>query len=279
MGKRASPLTSKDTETYRVKARDIAAHIEGLAPLETAVPGDVNGFMFGDEDSEVRGICVCWSPTYQVICQAIESGASMIVCHEIPFFFQTDSPWFENRKTETKKPNLERYKLLLQHGICIYRAHSNWDVVPKHGNCDAFGAALGFSREIAKGNLSRIYEVAPISVQDLVNHVKRCLQMDRVRVAGNLSKVVTRVGTACGGLGQFFNYPEELAALGAEVAVMGEVLDHTLRHALELDLALIETTHVGSENPGLRNLTRLLQEGFPGLSVTFIDSGIPWAWV
>ncbi|MGB9879538.1 MAG: Nif3-like dinuclear metal center hexameric protein, partial [Anaerolineae bacterium] len=246
----------------------MAAYIEELAPLETAVPGDVNGFMFGDEHSEVRGICVCWSPTYRVIREAIESGASMIVCHEVPFFFHSNSPWFENRKTETKLPNLERFKLLLQHGICIYRAHSNWDVVPRHGNCDAFGTALGFSREVARGKLSRVYEVAPVSVQDLAEHVKNCLQMNKVRVAGDLSKVVTRVGTACGGLGQIFNFPEELVRLGAEVAVMGEVLDYTMRHALELDLPLIETTHIGSENFGLRNLTQLLQERFPELNVT-----------
>lgn len=279
MAKKGSHPTSKDSDLYRVRARDVAAYIEELAPLETAVAGDVNGFMFGDEDSEVRGICVCWSPTYQVIRQAIESGASMIVCHEIPFFFKTDSPWFGDRKTETKLPNLERFKLLLHHGICIYRAHSNWDVVPGYGNCDAFGRALGFSREVARSKLSRVYEVAPISVQDLVAHVKSCLNMDRVRVVGNLSKVVTKVGTACGGLGQFFNYPEELVALGAEVAVMGEVLDYTMRHALELDLPVIETMHIGSENFGLKNLAQLLRERFPELHVTFIDSGIPWTWV
>lgn len=247
--------------------------------METAAPGDVNGFMFGDEDSEVGGICVCWSPTREVIRQAIEKQADLIVCHEIPFFFHTNSPWFTNCRTEAKLPNLERYKLLLKYGVVVYRSHSNWDMVSRYGNCDAFGTALGFSHEVARGKLSRIYEVAPIAVQSLGEHVKGCLQLDRVRVAGDLSKIVRKVGTACGGLGQLFNYPEELVALGAEVAIMGEVIDYTIRHALELDLPLIETTHVGSENFGLRNLAHLLQDRFPTLDVTFIDSGMPWTWM
>ena len=277
--KTGSHPTIRASERHPVKARDVATYIEELAPLETAVDGDVNGFMFGDENCRVQGVFVCWSPTREVIRQAITSRASMIVCHEIPFFYHSSSPWFEERRTETKEANLERFKLLLQHGICIYRAHSNWDVVPVHGNSDAFGAAIGFSKEVARGKLSRVYEIAPMRLHELADQVKQRMGMERIRVVGDLSNVVTKVGTACGGLGQFFNYPEELVALGAETAVMGEMLDHTMRHALELNLALIETSHIGSENFGLSNLAKLVRERLPDLGVAFIDSGNPWAWV
>jgi len=60
---------------------------------------------------------------------------------------------------------------------------------------------------------------------------------------------------------------------------MGEMLDYTMRHALELGLALIETSHIGSENFGLRNLAKVLRGRFPDLGITFIDSRTPWAWV
>jgi putative NIF3 family GTP cyclohydrolase 1 type 2 len=117
-----------------------------------------------------------------------------------------------------------------------------------------------------------------MTLEQLARQVKERMQLDVVRVAGDLSRKVTRVGTACGGLGQLFNYPEELAAMGAEVVVMGEVIDYTIRHALELGLALIETSHVGSENYGLKNLADLLQRQFPDLRVIFFDSGTPWLW-
>lgn len=262
-----------------MNTREVAAFIEQLAPLETAVLGDVNGFMFGHGDTEVRGIAVCWSPTLEVIQESITQGLSLIVCHEIPFFYHSDSPWLHNARTECKRANLERIKLLSKHGMCVYRTHSNWDVAPGHGNCDAFGEALGFVHEIARGRLSRVYQVPPTSVKQLARHVKQRMRLDVVRVAGDPSTVVTRVGTGCGGLGQLFNYPEELAALGAEVAIMGEVIDYTIRHALELGLALIETSHIGSENYGLENLADLLQHQFPNLRVMFLDSGTPWVWL
>jgi len=151
MVKAGAHPTIRASEEHPVKARDLATHIEELAPAETAVAGDVNGFMFGDENSRVQGVCVCWSPTREVISQAITSEANMIVCHQIPFFYHSSSPWFEERRTETKEPNLGRFKLLLQHGICTYRAHSNSEVVPIHGNSNTFGAPIGFPEEVAGG--------------------------------------------------------------------------------------------------------------------------------
>jgi len=259
-------------------AREVASYVEELAPLDSALPGDVNGFLFGNPDAEVESICVCWSPTYRVLSLAAGAKCGMIVCHEIPFFYRTETPWFDNRHTSAKLPNIQRFKLLLQHSMCVYRAHSNWDAVPEYGNCDAFGVGLGFTQEVGRGRMSRVYEIAPVTLAKLVDHVKGRLGLDRVRVVGDPGMEISRVGTACGGLGQLFNCPEELWALGAQAGVMGEVLDHTMRHSLELGLPLIETTHVHSEAFGIRNLALLLAERYPDLDVRYLPSGIPWSW-
>ena len=89
-----------------VRARDVADYIEGIAPPDTAVDGDVNGFMFGDPDSEIEVVSVCWSPTVEVLTQAAALRTDLVVCHEIPFFYQAQTRWCENGKTETKLPTL-----------------------------------------------------------------------------------------------------------------------------------------------------------------------------
>jgi len=261
-----------------VRARDVADFIERIAPLSTAVDGDVNGFMFGDPYLEVAVIAVCWSPTLQVLTKAAALRTDLVVCHEIPFFYQAQTRWCVDGKTETKLPNLKRYELLTRHRMSVYRTHSNWDLVPDLGNCDAFAAALGLGEEVARGRLCRVHSVPPTRLADLAASVKRSLGLERARIVGDEERLVTRVGTACGGLGLLYNCPEELAGLGAEVAIMGEAVEQTLWHALELGLAVIETTHVGSESFGLRRLAAKLQEGFPGAQVRFLDSGLPWVW-
>jgi hypothetical protein len=45
-----------------LRAAEVAAYIEALAPVESGVPRDDNGFTYGDPDAEVRGIAVTWMP-------------------------------------------------------------------------------------------------------------------------------------------------------------------------------------------------------------------------
>ena len=99
-----------------MRAGEVASCIEELAPLDSAIPGDVNGCTFGNSDAEAEGMCVCWSPTYQAVSLAAEAKCDMVVCHEIPFFFRTDTPWFDNRHTNPKLPNLQRFRLLPHRG-------------------------------------------------------------------------------------------------------------------------------------------------------------------
>lgn len=138
------------------------------------------------------------------------------------------------------------------------------------------GRALGFEKVAAKGRFCRVYEIEPLSVRELALEVKRRLGLRHVRVAGDASKVVSKVGTAVGGLGQILVFPEELYHLGAEAAVFGEMLDYTMRCAIELDMPVIETSHVATENFGVLGMVEFLRRRLPGVKVVFLDPGVPW---
>lgn len=62
---------------------------------------------------------------------------------------------------------------------------------------------------------------------------------------------------------------------GADVAILGEMIDYTGRYAREAGLAPIETAHGSSENPGACGVADVLRRQFPGLRVEFLDAGIP----
>jgi dinuclear metal center YbgI/SA1388 family protein len=262
-----------------MRARTIADLLESIAPLESARQGDVNGFVIGSPDIEITGIGVCWTPTLSVLDHCIAQGLNLIISHEAPLFYDVPVPWLHTQQTEMKSANIVRLQCYHKHGISVYRCHTNWDVAPVVGNCDAFGRAMGWTQEVARGYLTRVYRIEPTTVGELARWVKQSTGLEYIRVSGDLSAVVEFVGTGIGGVGQRYNYPEELAYLGADAAVFGEVIDYAFRHAVELGLPLIETGHIASENFGLCRLADLLRDHCGGVQVTFFDSGQPWNWI
>lgn len=269
-----------------MKASEVTAVIETVAPISSGMEGDELGFIHGDGDVEVRGVAVCWSPTLPVIQRAEALGCNVIVSHE-PLFYQkrwsvdaeAKNVWFDEAEDQDKVVNRRRREALDRMGGCVWRAHSNWDVAPKMGIIDAIVARIGLGDVVRHGRFTTLHRVAPITVRDLAGKVKQALDTGTIRVTGDLNRTVTRVATMIGGLGQLFNSPEEIAALDAEAVVAGECLAYTMHYAIELGVSVIEAGHCASENPGMRAMAGWLAEELPGVKVQFIDSGHPWSLV
>lgn len=266
-----------------LKAKDVAAFLESLAPLESGVPGDDLGFSFGDPETQVSAVAVCWAPTRAVIAKAAAGGANLLVAHE-PLFHrrawsgdgEVGARWFDEAPDADKLVNRRRAALLARHRIAVYRAHSNWDTAPGIGVGDALAAALGLGAPLRRRRFTAVYRVPPLTVGALACRVRRRLATGPIRCTGSPGRLVSHVGLFYGGLGQMFNVPEEMVALGAEAAVAGECLAYTLHHAAEIGLAVIEAGHCASENPGMRAMAGRLGEAFATTPVFFLDSGRPW---
>ncbi len=269
-----------------MKAREIAAVVERIAPISGGMPGDELGFVYGTGEEEARGVATCWSPTRRVIEEAARAGCNMIISHE-PLFFQrrwsvdaeAKNVWFEEAEDSAKAVNRARAAALKAMGGCVWRAHSNWDTAPRYGVIDALIAELALGAPTARSRFMTLHSVKEIAVRDLARKVQRTLDTGSVRVTGNLDRKVTRVATMIGGLGQMFNSVEEAATLGAEAVVAGECLAYTMWNAEELGLSLIEAGHGASENPGMRAMARWLAEQIPGTPVRFMDTGLAWTTV
>ncbi len=261
-----------------VRASEVIEFVESLAPPSRGVTADRIGVVFGSVELLVSAVGVCWSPTLYVLEEAARRDVNLIITHEILFFYRKPTEWLVAPRTESKTCNLRRMRILLECNMCVYRAHSNWDIVPEVGNCDAFAGALGLVNEIAQSRFGRVHVIEPVTLEQLVKHVKHRMRLECVRVLGDPTQLVSRIGTACGGLGQMYEFPEEMANLGAEVVIFGEALDYTFRHAAELRLAVIETAHMTSEKYGLIYQANMLQERFPQLPVHYLDCDIPWTW-
>jgi len=253
-----------------VTAADVAVYIEKLA----LKPANDEGFKFGDPQASVSGILVCWMCTLAAIEQAVAEDCNMIVCHEeMHYPYAAFEPGLEKYLTWTV--NRQRIQALAQAQITVYRAHGMLD---HYCILDDFAAELGLgSPDVSKG-FYRIYDVEPRTVAQLTEQVKETMDMDTVRVTGDPSRRVSRVGLPWGGLGLSVNigFIEGLLRYHPDVLIAGETDEYAMFYCRDADVPLIETSHAGSENFGLARFADDIALAMPGTKVVFHHCPVPW---
>ncbi len=235
--------------------------------------GGEEGLIYGKHNRSTEGILIAWMATVAAIEEAILENCQVIVSHEALTFHN----YFPNASSpEPWSADRARLSLLEKHALSVIRAHSTVD--PTH-IVPAFIKAIGLTEPIRSGHVWSFHEEPPISLQELAKRAAAGLKMDRLRVTGAPERIVTRVGTMVGGLMQDRHidaWEKHLVDLGIEVIIGGETNDFAQRFAIDSGIALIETCHSASEEPGLKILAQDLRLAFEGTMVVFHKEVIPW---
>lgn len=111
--------------------------MEQLAPKHFAVPDDKIGLQLGSLRKEIRTVLVALDVTDEVVEEAIELGADLIIAHHAIIF----RPLVH---LQTDLPAGKLYEKLIKHDIAVYIAHTNLDVADGGIN-DMMADALGLS--------------------------------------------------------------------------------------------------------------------------------------
>ena len=169
-----------------MKAIDFKEYLEKISPGL----GSEEGFRFGDPNIEVKGILVSWMATKDAIEKAIDEDCNLMVIHEglfYPYEFQRDENF---EKYLTWSVNHARLKMLSEHNITVFRAHGTLD-----GLCilDLFAESLGLPEPTVRHGYIRIYDVPPITVEDLALNVKEKLNLKAVRIVGDPHRKIRRI--------------------------------------------------------------------------------------
>jgi putative NIF3 family GTP cyclohydrolase 1 type 2 len=253
--------------------RDIAQYIATLN--DSGSLNQEEGFLYGDGRHGVEGTMVCWMATVPAIEYAVERQCNLIISHEALTFY--DYPvWTQSPPVGPWPSDRERLRLLADHGISVLRVHSTIDPT-------FIGPALWRDMQFPepafhKGCFAH-HVVEPLTVTELATCAARATGMDHVRVSGEPTRVVTDVGLAWGGLGldrHIKGWVAHLLPRGVEALVVGETSDFAQRFAIENGIALIETCHSASEDPGLRDFADHLRAQYPDIPVSFRPQEVPW---
>jgi dinuclear metal center YbgI/SA1388 family protein len=243
------------------RLRELITVIEDIAPPELAADWDNTGLQVGDPDMKVGRVMVALDPLPGTVSEAAGSGCGLLVTHH-PLFFRPI------KSIDLSHGAGEAVKLAVERGVAIYSAHTSLDRIP-NGVSDVLAGMLGIRRarpmERAEGfpagyGFGRVGVLqAKTTVRRTAQKLKKALDVDAVRVTGDMDKGIRRVAV-CGGSGA--ELIEAAVRAGADVYVTGDVKYHDALKAAELGLAVIDVGHLGSELPVVYEFAILLRKAF-----------------
>ena len=245
---------------------DILKFVETMAPPYMAMDWDNVGLLCGRKDKEVHKILVALDPFRNVIEEAIDLGADLIVTHH-PLIFR-DKLMAVNEDTEAGRCVLT----LIENGIAAINAHTNLDLAPGGVN-EVLAQTLGLSdieiiNPIENYGLLRKGTIQEQSLETFLGTVKASLNCQGLRYVdgGKPVRVVAVGGGSCA------DGMQEALAAGCDTFVTADIKYNQFRTAYELGLNLIDAGHFHTENPVMPVVTAKLRAAFPGVEVVFSEN-------
>lgn len=252
--------------------KDICNIMNSIAPEEYAEGFDNVGLLVGDKNAEVTGILLALDATAESVDLAVQNGCNMIVTHH-PLIF---SP-LKSVTTDDAVGSVV-YKLI-QNGIALYSAHTNFDKVPG-GTDDMLAEAVGIisparleENELGFGRLGNI---PPTTARELKDNLSPRLGASVITTADD-NKPISTVATVAGSGGDFV----ELAIKNnVDLFITGEMNYHTALDAKRLGLDVMLCSHHASEQISLKSLKTSLQNRLNSVQYTVkvISSPISRFW-
>ncbi len=230
-----------------VRIDDVMDFFEKTVPTAMKMDFDNVGFLVGKITNEVTKALVALDITDEVIEEAIEMGAELIISHH-PMFFKVKSV------TNTTREGRKVIRML-ENGVSAICLHTNLDTVAggvsdaliEKLGCKNFGA-LEESENFKNGQaygMGRHGEFTnPMTMPELMHLVKEMLNTNgqRYHDAGRPVKQIA----VCGGSGG--DLIDTVLARGCDTYITADIKYHQFLHAVESGLNIIDAGHYSTEN-------------------------------
>lgn len=242
-------------------AKEIETYLFSIAPKELAMSGDNVGLLVGETEKEVTSILVALDITKEVVEEAIELGAELIVAHH-PVM---NCKWLPVQTVRDDTPQGSILTKMLQNGVSGICMHTNLDIA-EGGVNDMLAQALSVTKTVPLGEdgCGRVGELAEATTLHVfMERVYDALHCTGLRYV-DAGKAVRRV--AVGG-GACWDYHTDAIAKGCDTFVTSDLKYNNYMDAKALGLNVIDAGHFPTEDVVCPQLVSLLQAAYPGLSV------------
>ncbi len=259
-----------------MKIYELMEDIIGKEFLECRGGWCVDGLKYGDPDRDVSRVAVCMTATPDVIRDAAEWGAELIITHEPTFGSHLD----DERETIAAKAKM---KMMDEANIAIYRWHDSTHFRAGDKIGEGFIARLGWEGDF-NGDMDFTLNTPKTPVQ-IVAEIKEKIGLAHPRIIGKRDGLVTRINLSLGARGS-----DPYTALRTddhEVAIAGEICEwydgEPIRDLAQLGFqkTLIVLGHIGSEREGMEDLATFINENYAekGIEAKYFDCGELYTYV
>lgn len=236
------------------KAGEIYDYLKELAPLELQMDFDNSGFQLGRLDAEVNRALLALDVTEEVVGEAIELGAQLIISHH-PLIF-------------SKLRSIMDTKLLrlAENRIAVISMHTNLDIAAGGVN-DVLITLLGARADgpLDPDNCGRVGELPEAQQFDsFLRFCKTALDSKGLRYY-DAGRPVKRLAVMGGSGGDYIGCAAEK---GCDTYVTADIKYHQFLEAKELGINLIDGDHFCTENPVIPSLCEKLRHEFPDVCFT-----------
>lgn len=253
-----------------VKAIDIIEKMRSIAPEEICCSWDNVGVMAGDTGKEVKKAVIALDCSDDVIDEAIEKGADMIITHH-PFIFKPV------KNLDFKNPAARKIAKVIKNDILVYSAHTNLDIADYGTNytlaelleLDDVEGLVPQGEGRYMGRAGKIK--TEMTFKEFTAFVKEKLGAKRLVVNGNMERVIKKAGI-CTGAGADYEFMSKAKEMGCDVFITGDVGYHDGQTAEDIDICLIDGTHYLTEVIVVKSLYDILSKEFE--NVEFIMSEV-----
>ena len=244
-----------------MKVKDIIKVIEDFAPLSIQESWDNSGLCVGSYDAPVTSVLMGLDCTPELVDEAIECGADMIVTHH-PLIFS-------GLKKITPDDQVGAAVIkAIKAGISIYAAHTSADKVIA-GVSGAMAARLGLQNvtildEDGEGTgLGVVGDLPePLTSEEAIAFVKERFGLKAMRTSRPLEGKISRVAM-CGGSGG--SLIKAAMSSGAQLYLTGDVSYHNF--FTREGFMVMDIGHYESEIEIVDILFSLLRKNFPTFAV------------
>lgn len=239
-----------------MKASELVAPIEAIAPRGSQEEWDNSGFAVGSPDAEVTKTLFALDCTESIIDEAITEGCDIIITHH-PLIF---------RGVKSINPQTYIGRIIgkaIKHDIIIYSAHTNMDkAVPGVSTLMADKLSLTERKVLSAEGFGIVGNIAkPVDAVELLEIVKNKFNLNYIRHSSLLEEKINRIAL-CGGSGR--DFIGDAMREGAQVYITGDIGYHEFY--CENGFMIMDIGHYGSECEVLTLFAKIVSENFPNFA-------------
>ena len=226
----------------------------------------------GAPNAEVTKVAVSMFATVDIVRQAKDWGAELLIVHEPTYYNHWDDhtdDYFE----------AEKRRLIEGSGLTIYRFHDHPHCTDPDIITEGEIRYLGLDCGIEPSDdpyPTRLRLASAMTPRQLAKHIEDTLGIAHVRIAGAADVPCTSVSLMVGTPG---GLEAELLRPGTEIILTGEICEWSLgehaRDAAQMGYhkSILVLGHIGSERDGMKYTAQILKQRQPQLDVRYFECG------